>query len=166
MRNKIVALTVGLTMLLTANRSMAGVITLYDGALGGTPDQNNPQWLQFNSPNGGTQSTGGGATTLNSSADNFIYAGYSNYNLSFQPVNGSFPTLDRNVGYDLSFTVKINSQVNDGPNGPFRAGFSIIALSSDNQGIEIGFRNSDIFSQNNSAFNSIGEQFTGVSSLQ
>lgn len=152
-------------MLLTANHSMAGVITLYDGALGGTPDQNNPQWLQFNSPIGGTQSASGGVTTLNSSADNNIYAGYSNYSLSGTPVNVSFPSLDRNAGYNLSFTVRINSQVNDGTNGPFRAGFSIIALSSDNQGIEIGFRNSDIFSQNNSAFNSIGEQATGVSSL-
>lgn len=165
MRNKIVGLTVGLTMLLTANHSMAGVITLYDGALGGTPNQNNPKWLEFNSPMGGTQSASGGVTTLNSSTNNSIYAGYSNYNIIGNPVNPLFPTLDRNAGYDLSFTVRINSQVNDGTNGPFRAGFSIIALSSDQKGIEIGFRNSDIFSQNNFSFNSIGEQVTGVSSL-
>ncbi|MDZ7957546.1 MAG: PEP-CTERM sorting domain-containing protein [Aulosira sp. DedQUE10] len=187
MRNKIVALGVGFTILLTANHSMAGVITLYNGASGVTPNSynspelNNSPALNFGSPNGGTQSFSNGVTNLNTSAgdDNAIYGGYSNYNANVTPSgtspffnvtpttlrNSSFPSLDRNAGYNLTFTVKINSQVNDGTNGLYRAGFSVIALSSDKQGIEIGFRNSDIFSQANSSFNSIGEQVTGVSSL-
>ncbi len=164
-------------MLLTANHSMAGVITLYDGASGVTPNQYNApsQWLNYGSLNGGTQSISGGLTNLDTSSANGAYAGYSNYNVASPAppsfitpttlVNPLFPTLDRNAGYNLSFTVRINSQVNNGTNGDYRAGFSIIALSSDKQGIEIGFRDSDIFSQNNSAFNSIGEQATGVSSL-
>lgn len=177
-------------MLLTGNRSMAGVITLYDGASGVTPNQYNApsQWLNFGSVNPvtgttpiGTQSVSGGLTNLDtsSSSSNAIYGGYSNYNVANPPVspfsvitpttlvNSSFPSLDRNAGYDLSFTVKINSQFNDGTNGPYRAGFSVIVLSSDKQGIEIGFRNTDIFAQVNSSFNSISpaEQITSVSSL-
>ncbi|MEH1997378.1 MAG: PEP-CTERM sorting domain-containing protein [Nostoc sp.] len=180
MRNKLVVFSVGLTMLLTGNRSMAGVITLYDGASGVTPNQYNPPspWLNFGSPNGGTQSVSSGLTNLDSSSSNNIYAGYSNYNVANPPVsssvitpttlvNSSFPSLDRNADYNLNFTVRINSQVNDGTNGSFRAGFSVIALSSDKKGIEIGFRNNDIFTQVNSSFNSIStaEQKTGVSSL-
>ncbi|BAZ00783.1 putative Ig [Tolypothrix tenuis PCC 7101] len=183
MRNKIIALSVGFIILLTANRSIAGVITLYNETSGVTPnlynspELNNAPALTFGSPNGGTQSFSNGVTNLNTSAsnNNGIYGGYSNYNLttSASPsvitpttlVNSLFPSLDRNAGYSLTFTVKINSQVNDGTNGAYRAGFSVIAISSDKQGIEIGFRNSDIFSQASSSFNSIGEQVTNVSSL-
>lgn len=167
-------------MLLTPNRSMAGVITLYDGASGVTPDQYNAPspWLNFGSPNGGTQSVSGGLTNLDTSSNNAAYAGYSNYKVASPPVsssvitpttlvNSSFPSLDRNAGYNLNFTVRINSQANDGTNGLYRAGFSIIVLSSDKQGIEIGFRTDDIFAQVNSSFNSIlpAEQKIGINSL-
>lgn len=167
-------------MLLTGNPSMAGVITLYDGASGVTPDQYNApsQWLNFGSLNGGTQSVSGGLTNLDTSSNNNIYSGYSNYNVANPPVsssvitpttlvNSSFASLDRNAGYNLSFNVRINSEANNGTNGLYRAGFSVLVLSSDKQGIEIGFRNNDIFAQVNSSFNSISpaEQITGVSSL-
>jgi hypothetical protein len=180
MKNTIAAITIGITLLLTANKSMAGTLTLYDGTSGVTPNQYNSAspWLTFASPNGGTQTvnSSNNSTTLDSNSANGIYAGYSNYNATINPltssvitpttlVNSSFPTLDRNAGYQLTFTVKINSQTNDGTNGANRAGFSVIALSSDKQGIEIGFRNSDIFVQNNSSFNGGGEQVTGLSSL-
>ncbi|MFQ4146748.1 PEP-CTERM sorting domain-containing protein [Chlorogloeopsis sp. ULAP02] len=185
MRNKIVAFTIGLAMLLTANRAMAldGGLILYDGASGVTPDQYNApsNWLIFGSPNGGTQSFNSGVTNLNTSAsnNNGIYGGYSNYNVAVTPnatspffnitpttfVNSSFPSLDRNAGYKLSFTVRINSQVDtQDPSHP-RAGFSVIVLSSDKQGIEIGFRTSDIFSQANASFDAVGEQVSNVSSL-
>lgn len=171
MKNKIAAITIGLTLLLTANKSMAGSITLYDGSSGVTPDQyNSPSpWLTFATANAnfltpnvlGTQTvnTSNNSTTLNSNSANSIYAGYSNYNSPTTIGNSSFPTLDRNTGYQLTFTVKINSQTT---NSTTRAGFSVIALSSDKQGIEIGFRNSDIFSQDNSSFNKIGEQATNT----
>lgn len=187
MRNKIIALTVGLSMLLTTNRSMAGVITLYDGSSNTTPDQyNSPSpWLSFSTfrYNGftftqsspiGTQSASGGVTTLDSTtnSNNNIYAGYSNYQISslfpsvtLSQVNSAFPSLDRNAGYKISFTVKINTETNTSDATHPRAGFSVLVLSSDKQGIEIGFRSSEIFSQDNAAFDAIGEQVTGVSSL-
>ncbi|MEG4312951.1 DUF4347 domain-containing protein, partial [Microcoleus sp. AT10_D2] len=75
------------------------------------------------------------------------YAGYTNYRYTpatptptpatFTPVSATFPALDRTNGYSVSFRVAVtaeNSISND------RAGFSIIAISSDAQnGIELGF---------------------------
>jgi hypothetical protein len=81
------------------------------------------------------------------------YAGYSNYTatpVSLSPltfnsakVNAAFPTLDRTVGYTLSFKLAVNSEVSD----PNRAGFSIILTSEDAKGIELGFKGDRIFAQ-------------------
>jgi hypothetical protein len=157
------AITVSLTLLAGVNRAEAVQVTLYNGQLGGTPSSQG--WLNLGNT-GATENASGGVTNLNSFSSNNIYAGYSNRNVSVSLfpfaitpttlVNPSFPTLDRNAGYTLSFTVQILNQVNDGVNGPNRAGFSVIALSSDQQGIEIGFRSSDIFSQSGSSF-TVGE---------
>lgn len=162
-KTALAAITVSLTLLAGVNRTEAVQVTLYNGQLGGTPSSQG--WLILGNI-GATENASGGVTNLNSISSNNIYAGYSNRNVSVSlfplsitpttPVNPSFPTLDRNTGYTLSFTVQILSQANDGPNGPNRAGFSVIALSSDRQGIEIGFRNSDIFSQSGPSF-TVGE---------
>jgi hypothetical protein len=157
-----------------------GAVTtvLYSGSTV-TPDLFNAPnpYLTFWNPDGGTQTADGSKTTLDTTIANSAYAGYTNYNAppltSFpftnpltSQVNSAFPILDRNAGYTLSFTIKITSQTNDGTNGPNRAGFSALVLGSDNQGIEIGFRNSDIFSQGNASFNSIGDQATGLDLAQ
>lgn len=152
MRFALITIATGLSLLAGAIRTEAASISLYDGSLGGTPTSQG--WLSFTST-GGTQTTIGSQTNLNTLANSSFFAGYSNYNgsLSNTPsvitptslVNASFPTLNRTSGYTVSFTVQLLSQFNDSPN---RAGFSVIALSSDKKGIEIGLRNSDIFSQN------------------
>ena len=154
-------------------RATATTIVLYDGAtFSGTPNNAPGSYLTFSSfdPLGvsapGTQTAGGGKTTLNTSSPEFLYGGYSNYTLSNTLKNVAFPILDSNAGYTLSFTIKINSQTNTGTNGPNRAGFSITALDNNKQGIEIGFRNTDIFAQN-SNFNAIdpAEQQTSFGSV-
>jgi hypothetical protein len=155
------------------DRATAATIVLYDGAsFGGTPNNAPGSYLTFNSfdlsnPLGtpGTQTASGGKTTLNTTSPESLYGGYSNYNLSKTLANSAFPVLDSNAGYTLSFTIKINSQTNTGDNGPTRAGFSVTTLDGNKQGIEIGFRNTDIFAQN-SSFNAIdtAEQKTSFSS--
>lgn len=150
------------------DRASAATITLYDGASGVTPDLfNPPSYLGFANIGAGSQTAAGGVTTLNTSSPQGTFAGYSNYALTGGLVNNSLPPLilDNNAGYTLSFTVKINAQTNTGTNGAFRAGFSAIVLGSDKKGIEIGFRNTDIFSQNNASFNSLGEQSTGIGGI-
>ncbi|WP_373540587.1 PEP-CTERM sorting domain-containing protein [Chamaesiphon sp.] len=149
------------------DRARAVTITLYDGASGFTPDAYTATPYFYFGNEGGSQSVVGGATRLNTSAAELIQDGYSNYDNQGQLVNGSFPILDNNVGYTLSFTVKVNSQTNNGTNGDYRAGFSAIVLGSNKQGIELGFRNPntqdlpnipDIFSQASASFNTLGEQ--------
>lgn len=153
-----------------------GAVTtvLYDSASGTTPNGGTSPYLNFANIGLGSQSFGSGVTTLNTSAPEATYAGYTNYNNTgtafFNPL---FPILDKNSGYTLSFTVKINSQTNNGTNGDNRAGFSALILGSDKTGIEIGFRNPntqgggttpDIFSQSGASF-TVGEQNTNLNGI-
>jgi hypothetical protein len=128
-----------------------GAITtvLYDGNSGVTPD--NSPYFNFRTIGGSSQTASGGVTTLNTFDPNPLlsestFAGYGNRSNAGTLLT---PTLDNNAGYTLSFKIKINSQTNTGANGPNRAGFSVLVLGSDKQGVEIGFRSSDIFAQNN-----------------
>jgi hypothetical protein len=134
------------------DRVSAATITLYDGSSNVTPDAYNApnQYLNFGNAGAASQTASGGVTTLNTFNPNPIiaqssYAGYTNYKSDGSLVNLSFPVLDNNAGYTLSFTIDINAQTNSKSN---RAGFSAIVLGSDKKGIEIGFRNSDIFALN------------------
>lgn len=158
----------------SVDRARAVTVTLYDGASGATPDAyTTTPYLYFGNA-GGSQSVGGSVTRLNTSGAESIQDGYSNYDDKGQLVNKSFPILDNNAGYTLSFTVKVSSQTNNGANGDYRAGFSAIVLGSNNQGIELGFRNPntkdplntpDIFSQASASFNSLGEQNTNLGGI-
>ena len=143
---------------------VGAVTILYDGAAGTTPNSyTSTPYLNFGNM-GGSQTASGGVTNLDTSSSESVQAGYSNYNSSGL-VNSLFPVLDNNAGYTLSFTMKVNSQTNNGSNGDYRAGFSAIVLGSDKKGIELGFRNPntntnipDIFSQNSATFNTSGER--------
>ncbi|MGL5081689.1 MAG: choice-of-anchor Y domain-containing protein, partial [Microcoleaceae cyanobacterium] len=117
-----------------------------------------------------TQSANGTATSLNTAGNlisnpalggNLVYSGYSNhlYNpfaTTFTLVNSSFPALDRVAGYTINFRAKVDSENNDdiGTNqsdknkdGKLdRAGFGLVAISSDGQnGIELYFDSDRIF---------------------
>ncbi|WP_310427403.1 PEP-CTERM sorting domain-containing protein [Chamaesiphon sp. VAR_48_metabat_135_sub] len=133
-----------------------GAVTtvLYDGSSGVTPD--NSPYLDFRAIGVASQIASGGVTTLNTFDPNpllseFTFAGYGNRSNAGTLLTS---TLDNSAGYTLSFKIKINSQTNTGANGPNRAGFSVLVLGSDKKGVEIGFRDSDIFAQN-SSFNAI-----------
>ena len=58
--------------------------------------------------------------------------------------NAAFPILDRNTGFELSFRAAL---LNEGHSSNDRAGFSVILLSSDLYGIELGFWSSQIWAQ-------------------
>jgi hypothetical protein len=144
------------------DRVDAVTINLYDGSSGVTPNNVANPYLAF-AGLGSTQSASGGVTTLNTSGSQSLLAGYSNYNPNLTSfVNPLFPILNRNTGYTLSFTMKLNSQTNNSPN---RAGFNALILGSDKKGIEIGFKQSDIFAYNNSANLQAGESSTNLTGL-
>lgn len=112
-------------------------VVLYDGTLGGTPTTQG--FFYQNLPTGTAgQIYTNGVTILDSTlvGDN-AYAGYTG-----NPA--LVPTLDRVAGYRLHFTVQIESEAHSNNN---RAGFSVIVLSDDTKGIELGFWTDEVWAQ-------------------
>ncbi len=131
-----------LTMDIAGVSAAIAPIVLYDGALGTKP---NDQGFSFLALQSVSPTISGGATILNTASDKGIYAGYF-----------SKPTaqliLDRAIGYTVKFTVQVeledhggSDKDNDGIED--RAGFSLIVLSSDKRGIELGFWKDRIWAQ-------------------
>lgn len=87
---------------------------------------------------------------------NAEYSGYSNYNPAgmsfFNPTIFNSNTLDQSTGYSLTFTLQLNSATNITGTTLPRSAFSVIAISSDQKGIEIGFRPDEIFAQSSTTF--------------
>lgn len=147
------ALGLGLLAVRTAS---AQTVPLYVGSSPGGPASQG--WLASAVIGPGQETAVGGGVQLNSLVSNSIYAGYSNRqanivttpSLDIVPgalVNPLFPALDRQQGFTLDFTVRVISQVNNGTNGPDRAGFSVTLLGQDARGIELGFQSTRIFAQ-------------------
>ncbi len=127
-----------------ANNS--ALFTLYDGSLGSTPDKQGFYYQPMSLTTLlATQTLTIGGTILNTTGNVLDYAGY----LSNPAM---MPLLHRATGYTVSFTVQLNSEshVGSDKNGDGkddRAGFSLIVLSSDHQGIELGFWTNSIWAQ-------------------
>ena len=146
-------------------------VNLYDGS--GKPEDQG--WLDkgaihnpaFATPTG-TEDPNGifFDTRIENNSSGHGYFGYSNYNPSTSsfvsessPINSPFPTLDRNKGYSIFFNAKVNPLVDTSSNN--RAAFSVIAISSDRKGIEIGFDiNNKIFAQNDGITDGAVDGFT------
>jgi hypothetical protein len=132
------------------------VVPLYDGARGTTPDRQG--MVLLTNPLAGaaaTQVFADGATTLDTSVVRSESAGY---------FGSGVPVLDRTAGYSLFFTVELPLEQHDpadrNGDGVFdRAGFSVIALSSDRRGIELGFWSDRVWAQDD-ARDGPGELFT------
>jgi hypothetical protein len=106
---------------------------LYDGQLGGTPDTQGFDYLAL-APSV-RQSFADGITTLDTMEERINQAGYFVWDN---------PPLERESGYSVQFTVQLLEESHGGPN---RAGFSVLALSSDLRGIELGFWTDEIWAQ-------------------
>jgi hypothetical protein len=117
-------------------------IVLYDGAKNNRPDQQG--WRYLEAGGSTTPIFSGGATTLDTSSSKGISAGYFAAKGGFFGSSAPVPALDRAIGYTVSFTVQVeledhagSDKNNDGTDD--RAGFSLIVISSDKRGIELGF---------------------------
>jgi uncharacterized repeat protein (TIGR01451 family) len=122
---------------------------LYDGALDtGTPDTQGFIYL----PSLGAQATqtfSGGVTILDTTPNIADQAGY----FAATPL-----TLDRSQGYAVRFTAQVLAETH---NTDHRAGFSVIVLSQDQRGIELGFWKDAIWAQEGgSAAGDTGAIFT------
>ena len=130
--------------------SSAGAVVLYNGASGGTPDAQG--WRYATDPlfvASATSSESGGVTTLDTTPARDDKAGY----FSELPILGQhplMPALDRTAGYVVRFDLQIVSEghnVKDlnSDSVDDRGGFSVIALSSDGQGVEIAFWTDEVW---------------------
>jgi hypothetical protein len=136
-----------------------GAQILYDGSLGTTPQSQG--WLSFASvPSGATTTTTSTQTTLDTTSNSSIHAGYSNYTLLGSLVNSSFPTLNPTTGFTVNLNVQINSESHSSND---RAGFSLIAIGSDDNGIELGFWTGDIWAQSSTFTHSEDASFNTTS---
>lgn len=141
MQKSLATVGLGLTFLLGA--TAANAVTIYDGL--STPSQTPAQqgWLYQHTafPPTPTATATTDGTILNT-GNNSNYAGY----FKQSPV-----VLDRNAGYTVSFSIKINSESHSSNN---RAGFSIIVISNSltgetqPYGIELGFWQNSVWAQN------------------
>ncbi len=132
-------------------------VVLFDGGIGTTPTAQGWQFLA--DPFIGhsvTQTVGSGFTTLDSTSPISDRGGYFSAN-PLLPVlaHPNMPTIDRLVGYNVRFDIRVNSENHVEPPGgddngdglADRAGFSVIAISEDLQGIELGFWTDRIWAQ-------------------
>ncbi len=129
----------------------------YDGSSNQLPTQQNWGYQALNkanplTPAQATAVAGGGVTTLDTTPQINDLAGYATHisNLLSPGLAYTDPDvvpLNRTTGFELDFTVKVLSE-NHTSND--RAGFSVLALSSDAtpMGIELGFWTNEVFAQN------------------
>lgn len=127
----------------------AATTVLYDDALPSTPGAQG--WLIFGDDSFGTgasQTLVAGGTRL--VTNNSTSAGYANRIPLFNTlVNAGFPALNRAAGYSLQFELQVNGESHASAN---RAGFSVILLSEDLFGIELGFWEDEIWAQSGPSF--------------
>ncbi len=131
------------------NPSDRASIILYDAALGGTPDSQGKLTYRHARAAAATQFFLDGCTTLDTMASQQDSAGYV-----ADP--RAIPALDRQNGYTLRFTVQVIEEYHadsdkDGDGVGDRAGFSVLVLSSDTRGIELGFWPDQIWAQEDGA---------------
>lgn len=111
---------------------------------------NSPPYLS-NTVSTASETAGANGVTVNTQIfpdpnANEGYVGYSNINpASPTPVliNSAFPILNRADGFTLSFQLALPTEVS----AANRAGFSLMVISNDTAGIELGFKSTAIFAQ-------------------
>lgn len=82
-----------------------------------------------------------GTPTLNTNLGlgGFGYAGYVNHDYNQDGlvlVNAQFPSLNRQSGFEVAFNVAVTTE----SSSRNRAGFSVIVISNDGKGVELGFK--------------------------
>lgn len=130
--------------------SRADTILLYNGALNSTP--NKQGWLYITDPlpppygagSSAVQTAGGGVTSLDTTVRMQDKAGYFSKVPSPPYSHPLMPVLDRSVGFTISFRGQILSESHSNNN---RAGFSVIVITQDLKGLELGFWNNQIWAQ-------------------
>lgn len=144
-------------------QTQARAETLYDSSLPTTPGFQ--AWVSNIGLTTATESKVGAnplqVDTTNGGADNSVQAGYGRVD----------KVLNRVPGFTLDFQLQITGESHDGTNGPDRAGFSIIVLSSDNGGsgtplgIELAFWEDQVWAQTAAFVHGTGAAYDTTAAL-
>jgi hypothetical protein len=143
----------------------ASEIALYDGSAGTPPDAQG--WAYLSYGGGATVGQTGGATTVDTTAGNAASAGYFASAAGFAGSIAAVPKLDRAHGYTITFRAQVEQEAHaasddDGDGIDDRAGFSVIVLSSDLRGIELGFWAERIWAQEGGSGDKLFTQAEGA----
>ncbi len=147
---------------LWGQNTLADTFVFYDDALGTLPSDQNLAFIGL----GGTQTVLTQGTEFDSTS--FGNTGIIGYNNAPSGVVTLSPALDRSAGFHLNFELQINSEFHASTN---RAGFSVIVVSNDLLGIELGFWSNEIWAQSGPNFtraesvsydNNVGETSFGL----
>ncbi len=123
-------------------------ITLYDGSLNSLPAAQG-NFIYLTDPifiASATQNANNGATVLDTTLVTSDKAGYFHF--------GNSPELVRAAGFRLETTVQVETESHNNNN---RAGFSTILLDSEAKGVEVGFWDNEIWTQNDNPIFTHGE---------
>jgi hypothetical protein len=139
-----------LAILLAALPAPAQTTTLYNGALGTDPTAQS--YLTYGSyltnplvSDGNQYTLGSSSITMDSTATSTIHSGFTYYNATGSALqNSQFPTLNPATGFHVDLTMKTISESHANND---RAGFSLIALDSAHQGVEIAFWPDEVWTQ-------------------
>lgn len=110
-------------------------VVLYNALLRTAPQAQG--WSYLFSPGFPSQQMDDRTVALDTRSTIALKAGYFASQHGFAGSTVPVPTLDRTAGFTVTFTLQLLAETHSSSND--RAGFSIIVLSSDAQGIELGF---------------------------
>ena len=131
----------GLTIEYARAETDVTTVVLYDGALGGLPESQQLSYLGIGAtvfdPSQVIYSASNGVTTHDSTPAIVDKAGYFD-------LGGYASELSRTVGFRLTFDVQLVSENHINNN---RAGFNVILLGDDKQGVELAFWENEIWVQ-------------------
>lgn len=136
--------------LLVGLAGLSQAAVLYDASVAGqTPADQGMYYLAVDpvfGPVAATASHVGGYTRLNTSGDISESAGFYNYDSVLGQTQKTPVLLDRSGdGYTLRFDARVDAESHASSH---RAGLSVLALSSDGWGIELGFWTGSVWAQN------------------
>ncbi len=152
---------IGATILLLVSTRVLASDVLFDPGLGSLPGAQGSLYFcsggaaAFCLGPDGTQSLVGEGVVLDSTTiaapnENAGQVGFAN---SLPPLILPPVALDRSAGFTLQFDLRVDFESHASND---RAGFSVIVISSDLRGIELGFWNDEVWAQNWSP----GDEFT------
>jgi len=132
-----------------SDKVITETILLYDGCLESTPNQQGFSYLAVGQS--ASRLSVGGVTVLDTTGEISDQAGY--FSREEHP-------LDRRLGFKLHFTMQIGEEEHLSSH---RAGFSVIVLSDDLQGLELAFWEDEIWAQEGGSADSLFTHAEGTS---